>query len=44
MTDVPSSFLELVEKFCGSTVGKRKKRDGEGSSNKPKKSKPNDGR
>ncbi|CAJ0597151.1 unnamed protein product [Cylicocyclus nassatus] len=44
MTDVPASFLELVKRFCGSSDGKRKKREADGSSNKPKKSKPNEGR
>ncbi|KAL6725261.1 hypothetical protein Aduo_007326 [Ancylostoma duodenale] len=44
MSDVPPSFLELVKRFCGSTDGKRKKRDAEGSSNRPKKAKPSDRR
>ncbi|XGW14670.1 hypothetical protein V3C99_000724 [Haemonchus contortus] len=39
MSDVTPSFLELVRRFCGSTDGKRKKRDAEASGNRTKKSK-----
>ncbi|KAJ1350860.1 hypothetical protein KIN20_006763 [Parelaphostrongylus tenuis] len=42
MSDVAPSFLELVRLFCGSTDGKRKKRDTDTASNRPKKSKADD--
>ncbi|PIO71778.1 YEATS family protein [Teladorsagia circumcincta] len=44
MSDVTPSFLELVRRFCGSTDGKRKKRDGEVSANRTKKPKPDEGK
>ncbi|KAK5973490.1 YEATS family protein [Trichostrongylus colubriformis] len=44
MSDVTPSFLELVRRFCGSTDGKRKKRDAEALTRISKKSKPNQGR
>ncbi|KAK6025297.1 hypothetical protein OSTOST_08812, partial [Ostertagia ostertagi] len=44
MSDVTPSFLDLVRRFCGSTDGKRKKRDGEASANRTKKPKPDDGK
>ncbi|KAK6040207.1 YEATS family protein, partial [Cooperia oncophora] len=44
MSDVTPSFLELVRRFCGSTDGKRKKRDADGSANRTKKPKPDEGK
>ncbi|VDL73761.1 unnamed protein product [Nippostrongylus brasiliensis] len=40
MSDVTPSFLELVRRFCGSTDGKRKKRDADSAANRTKKPKP----
>ncbi|KJH50362.1 YEATS family protein [Dictyocaulus viviparus] len=42
MSDVVPSFLDLVRRFCGSTDGKRKKRETESTSSRNKKSKPED--
>ncbi|KAJ1350859.1 hypothetical protein KIN20_006760 [Parelaphostrongylus tenuis] len=42
MSDVAPSFLELIRHFCGSTDGKRKERDTDTFSNRPKKSKADD--
>lgn len=42
MSDVAPSFLDLVRRFCGSTDGKRKKRDSDPASSRSKKSKADD--
>ncbi|VDO64049.1 unnamed protein product [Heligmosomoides polygyrus] len=44
MADVTPSFLELVRRFCGSTDGKRKKRDTDLTANRSKKLKPDEER